>query len=119
MTPGIQVELSSGVLTVTISRPDKKNALTNVMYGALADAVVRANTDSEVRVLLFQADGEIFTAAMTFRNSLQSRKAVAPKSGTSRAFFARWPTRQRRSSPLFRGRPLEWARQCCCIATTC
>ncbi|MFM0092026.1 enoyl-CoA hydratase-related protein [Paraburkholderia sediminicola] len=62
MIPEITVELSSGVLTVTISRADKKNALTNVMYGALADAVERANTDGDVRVLLFQADGDLFTA---------------------------------------------------------
>ena len=42
MTPEIKVELSgSGVLTVTIARPDKKNALTNDMYGALADAIAR------------------------------------------------------------------------------
>jgi enoyl-CoA hydratase/carnithine racemase len=61
MTPEIKVELSgSGVLTVTIARPDKKNALTNDMYGALADAIARAN-DDEVRVLLIQADGDIFT----------------------------------------------------------
>jgi enoyl-CoA hydratase/carnithine racemase len=79
MTPGIQVELSSGVLTVTISRPDKKNALTNVMYGALADAVVRANTDSEVRVLLFQADDEIFTAGNDVSEFTAESEGDGPK----------------------------------------
>ena len=63
MTPEIKVELSgSGVLTVTIARPDKKNALTNDMYGALADAIARASDDDEIRVLLIQADGDTFTA---------------------------------------------------------
>jgi enoyl-CoA hydratase/carnithine racemase len=63
MTPEIKTELSSsGVLTVTISRPDKKNALTNDMYGALADAIARANDDDAIRVLLIQADGDTFTA---------------------------------------------------------
>jgi enoyl-CoA hydratase/carnithine racemase len=62
MTPEIKVELSSsGVLAVTIARPDKKNALTNDMYGALADAIARTS-DDEVRVLLIQADGDTFTA---------------------------------------------------------
>jgi len=42
MNPEIQVELSGGVLTVTISRADKKNALTNDMYGAMADAIATA-----------------------------------------------------------------------------
>ncbi|MFM0032444.1 enoyl-CoA hydratase [Paraburkholderia madseniana] len=63
MTPEIKIELSgSGALAVTISRPDKKNALTNDMYGALADAVAKANDDDGIRVLLIQADGDIFTA---------------------------------------------------------
>ncbi|CAM2163915.1 Enoyl-CoA hydratase/isomerase [Paraburkholderia sacchari] len=62
MTAEIRTDLAEGVLTVTISRPDKKNALTNEMYGALADAVARANGGDEIRVVLIQADGESFTA---------------------------------------------------------
>jgi enoyl-CoA hydratase/carnithine racemase len=62
MIPEIKVELSGGVLTITISRPDRKNALTNDMYGAMADAIATANTDGAIRALLFQADGDIFTA---------------------------------------------------------
>ena len=55
-------QLSGGVLTITISRPDKKNALTNTMYGALADALEQAEASDEIRVVVFQADGEIFSA---------------------------------------------------------
>lgn len=55
-------ELNDGVLTITISRPDKKNALTNAMYGALADALERADAEAAIRVVVFQADGEIFSA---------------------------------------------------------
>ncbi|HTR11142.1 MAG TPA: enoyl-CoA hydratase-related protein [Paraburkholderia sp.] len=62
MTQAIKAALSDGVLTITISRTDRKNALTNEMYGALADAVARADEDEGVRALLIQADGDLFTA---------------------------------------------------------
>ncbi|MCO5785049.1 enoyl-CoA hydratase [Pseudomonas sp. G11-1] len=58
----VTTELSGGILTITISRPDKKNALTNAMYGALADALERAEAEAGIRVVVFQADGEIFSA---------------------------------------------------------
>lgn len=33
MTEFVKSECDSGVLTVTMARPDKKNAITNAMYG--------------------------------------------------------------------------------------
>jgi enoyl-CoA hydratase/carnithine racemase len=62
MNPEVTVELENGVLVVTISRPGKMNAITNEMYGVLADAIERANADDDVRTLLIQAGGETFTA---------------------------------------------------------
>jgi len=58
----VKTDLSEGVLTVTLSRQAKKNALTNEMYAALADAIQRADTDQDVRVLLIRAEGEMFTS---------------------------------------------------------
>jgi hypothetical protein len=31
--------MAGGVMTLTLQRPDKKNALTGAMYGALSDAL--------------------------------------------------------------------------------
>ena len=65
-TPGvtehIQTEFSGGVLTVTLARPDKKNAITQAMYAALSDATERARTDESVRVLMFRSQGDSFSA---------------------------------------------------------
>jgi enoyl-CoA hydratase/carnithine racemase len=65
--------LEDGVLRLTLNRPDKKNALSNAMYGALADALTRAETDADVRVVLLEAEGDAFTAG----NDLGDFAAVA------------------------------------------
>jgi enoyl-CoA hydratase/carnithine racemase len=62
MTEHVKIDLDAGILTVTIARADKKNALTDAMYGALADALERAETDPAIRVVLLQGDGDSFTA---------------------------------------------------------
>jgi enoyl-CoA hydratase/carnithine racemase len=58
----VRVDLADGVLTVTLARPEKKNAITQAMYAVLAEATRRAKTDEAVRVLMFKADGESFSA---------------------------------------------------------
>jgi enoyl-CoA hydratase/carnithine racemase len=62
MTDHIKTELAGGVLTVTLARADKKNAITQAMYAALAEATQRARTDDAVRVLVFKGEGDSFSA---------------------------------------------------------
>ncbi|MGZ9099109.1 MAG: enoyl-CoA hydratase [Brevundimonas sp.] len=62
MTDHIQTALAGGVLTVTLARPAKKNAITQAMYAVLAEATERARTDDAVRVLVFQGQGDSFSA---------------------------------------------------------
>src|SRR5260370_10953487 len=62
MIDHIKIETDGGILTLTMARPDKKNALTNLMYAALADAIEGAETDSSVRVVLLRGEGDMFTA---------------------------------------------------------
>lgn len=62
MTDHVQVAVDAGVMTLTLARPDKKNALSNAMYGVLADSLERAEADPAVRVVVFQADGDSFSA---------------------------------------------------------
>lgn len=56
----IKTDLSRGVLTVEIARPEKKNALTVAMYHALADAFARATADRSVRAVLLTGQPGIF-----------------------------------------------------------
>src|ERR1700736_2091872 len=62
MTEYVKTEIAAGIMTLTLARPDKKNALSNAMYSALSEGLERAEKDPAVRVVLFQGDGESFTA---------------------------------------------------------
>jgi enoyl-CoA hydratase/carnithine racemase len=62
MTEQIRIAQEGGVLTLTLSRPDKKNALTNAMYETLTGELARAAKEPAVRVVLFEAEGDMFTA---------------------------------------------------------
>jgi enoyl-CoA hydratase/carnithine racemase len=62
MTEHIKIEQKDHVLTLTFARPDKKNALTNAMYGALADAILDAETNPAVRAIELRGEGDMYTA---------------------------------------------------------
>jgi len=62
MSDHIRTSLDGGVLTVTLDRADKKNAITQAMYAALSEATERARSDDAVRVLLLRAEGDSFSA---------------------------------------------------------
>jgi enoyl-CoA hydratase/carnithine racemase len=61
MTDHIKVENVENVLTLTFARAEKKNALTDAMYGALADAIVAAETDKSARVIVIRGEGDMFS----------------------------------------------------------
>src|ERR1035438_5478450 len=58
----VQTELKADVLRITLDRPEKKNALSNAMYTALADAVEQGDANPDVRVMLLHGNGDSFTA---------------------------------------------------------
>lgn len=58
----ILVTRDGAVMEIRFNRPDKKNAITNDMYGAMADAVAAAQRDEGVRAVLFTANGDFFSA---------------------------------------------------------
>ena len=61
----------AGVSTLTFNRLDKKNALTEAMYSALAEAMQQAATDDAVRVLVIQGDASVFTAGNDIKDFLE------------------------------------------------
>jgi enoyl-CoA hydratase/carnithine racemase len=86
MTEQVEIKNDSGILTLTMKRPDKKNALTNEMYGALADAIEGAENDAAVRVILIRGEGDSFTAG----NDLGEFAAVASGKATGERHVTRF-----------------------------
>ena len=62
MADDIDVVLSGSVQTLRFARPEKKNALTLEMYGALAEALEAANGDDGIAVNLVLGSPGIFCA---------------------------------------------------------
>ncbi|WP_257890431.1 enoyl-CoA hydratase/isomerase family protein [Rhodococcus sp. USK10] len=60
--PVILTETSGGVLTVTLNRPDKKNALNTEIYEALVALLTAVKRDPTVRVLVLRGAGDDFCA---------------------------------------------------------
>ncbi len=72
----IAVERAARVLTIRFNRPDKKNALTQAMYTAMAAALTEAQADPEVRVVLFAGHPGVFSAGNDIEDFIK-----APASG--------------------------------------
>ena len=62
MNEHIKLKEEDGVLEITFARPDKKNALSNDMYRKAREALESAQSNKAVRVILFSAEGDAFTA---------------------------------------------------------
>lgn len=58
----ILTELSEGILTITLNRPDRLNAWTSTMCSELLQAFDRADSDDEVRVVIVTGAGRGFCA---------------------------------------------------------
>jgi enoyl-CoA hydratase/carnithine racemase len=62
MTEHIKINQDGAVLEIIFARPDKKNALSNAMYRAATEALDAAQKNPAIRVVLFAAEGDSFTA---------------------------------------------------------
>ena len=58
----VKIEITSGIATLTLARPDHANALSEAMLAALADALQKAEADPQTRVIIIAAEGKIFCA---------------------------------------------------------
>lgn len=81
--PQVVSQLHDRILTLSLNRPERKNALSLAMYFALAELITRADADSQIRVIVLTGTDEFFTSGndlMDFMNEPE----IHPKHPTVR-----------------------------------
>jgi methylglutaconyl-CoA hydratase len=73
MTAPLRRELADGVLTLTLDRPDKRNALSRALIAALHAEIEQADLETGVRVIVLQGAGPDFCAGADLEELLASR----------------------------------------------
>lgn len=58
----VEIDGPSGVATISLNRPDKRNALSPVLVDELADAVAWSDADERVGAILLRGEGSDFCA---------------------------------------------------------
>ena len=64
-----KINNENNVLTITLNRPEKKNAINNVMMNELNYALAYAKQEREIRVIVIDAEGDIFCAGADLRRA--------------------------------------------------
>lgn len=75
MDNSVLVERRDAVLSLTLARPDRRNAITVAMYAALADAIEGAANDASIRLITLEGQGEDFTAGNDLGDFLKEMPA--------------------------------------------
>ena len=120
MSEHILIDRRGALLSLTLARPERRNAITVAMYAALADAIEGAASDPAVRLITLEGQGEDFTGGNDLADFLKDMPA--PGSDTDipcGACSGRSPPMTCRWSPRCMATPSASARPCCSTATSC
>src|SRR3954447_25550769 len=77
MSEHVRIETNGALTSISLARPERRNAITVAMYSALAEAVEQAAADPSVRVITFDGEGQDFAAG----NDLADFLNAAPRDG--------------------------------------
>ena len=77
MSEQVLIRRDENVLSITLARPERRNAITIAMYTALADAIEQASGDEGIRIITIEGQGQDFAAG----NDLADFLEAAPRLG--------------------------------------
>lgn len=75
-TDWVQSYVQNGILTITLNRADKQNALTHAMYMKMVDIMQSADASDLVKLILLQGEGPNFTAGNDIADFLATDKPI-------------------------------------------
>lgn len=58
----VLIDCTDGIATITLNRPDKGNAISADMMGALEERIAEVQENGDIRVVIVAANGRIFSA---------------------------------------------------------
>lgn len=107
-TERVSITVTDGVADVRMVRPDKRNALDNAMFSALADAGEQLKTMHDVRAVVLSGQGASFCAGLDFG----SFQAMAESASTSASTSTSSPVN---AGEIVNGRITHLAQQVCWV----
>ncbi len=72
MSEHILVSQQDTIQRIQLNRPEKKNAITTVMYSAMADAIEQAGSDASIRAIYITGSEDSFTSGNDLNDFLQN-----------------------------------------------
>lgn len=120
MSDRVLAQVAGGVLTATLNRPDKRNAIDTAMIDALLGMLEHADLDAAVRVVAVRGAGRDFCAGMDLNELLASADHSLEQNRKAALHFAEIFVRMRRLPKpvvaVVQGRALAGG---CGLATAC
>lgn len=84
MTDHLQVTVAGGICTLTMNRPEARNAIGNEMRAAFAEVVPRIAADDTVRAVILTGAGGAFSGGGDIRAMLEARPRMTVEAGRRR-----------------------------------
>lgn len=120
MSDRVLAQVAGGVMTATLNRPDKRNAIDTAMIEALLTALEQADLDAGVRVVAIRGAGRDFCAGMDLNELLASADHTLEQNRQAALHFAQVFVQMRKLPKpivaLVHGRALAGG---CGLATAC
>jgi enoyl-CoA hydratase len=83
----VQVDFPArGLLRITLNRPEKRNAMNNHLRGELFDALIRADQDNDIQVMIIRGAGSCFSAGYDLTANLHGDQPFYTAGG-----MGNWP----------------------------